>query len=305
MKIIVTGGAGFLGTHVAKALKKEKHSVLVVDDYRTGIRREQVKGVNYLEEDFGNEAALEAIRVFAPKVIVHLAAQTSVHVSVEDPLKDAAVNIISSLKILELAKELNVRFVFASSGGAIVGDAPILPTPELDQVTPISPYGISKYIFETYLKQSGLSYFGLRFSNLYGPGQEYVPGGEGAVMPIFISKVLNSEQITIFGDGSATRDYLYVDDAVCATLLAIHSDMNGLANIATCEEVSLTRLAEALQEIHGEEIDIVHGPNRLGDIQRSCLKNDRAKELLGFTPMVTIEEGLKRMYDWFRGNTRY
>lgn len=300
MKIVVTGGAGFLGTHVVKALKKAKHNVLVIDDYRTGIRRDQVKGVNYIEEDFGNDEALDAIRTFAPKVIVHLAAQTSVNVSVEKPLEDADVNIISGLKLLKLAKELNARFIFASSGGAIVGDAPILPTPELDQVTPISPYGISKYIFETYLKQSGISYFGLRFSNLYGPGQVYVPGGEGAVMPIFISQVLKEEQITVFGDGSATRDYLYVDDAVRATMLAIESDVNGFANIATCEEISLTKLVEALRDIHGEEINVEHGPDRPGDIHRSCLNNDRAKELLGFTPSVSIEEGLKKMYEWFR-----
>ena len=304
MTILVTGGAGFVGSHLVDRLISLGHRVIVVDHHQSNKQRFTHPEAVVYKMAIGDPSLAQVFEEEQPDVVFHLAAQISVTRSIDDPAYDAQRNIVDGLNILELAAATGVkRFIFASSGGAIYGDHPQRPTPEDMNAFPLSPYGIAKQSFEHYLRHysehRGVSGLALRFANIYGPRQQEV-GGYAGVMPVFISRLLSDKPVTIFGDGSSTRDYVFVDDAVDAFVAAMNSDETGVMNISTGQEVSVLDLWHALRDIHGEEHEAEHAPARPGEVQRSHLSADKAKERLGWKAKTAIKDGLQKTYEWFK-----
>ena len=289
MRALVTGGAGFIGSHLVDALLARGDAVSVVDDLSAG-RREHVPGdVPVHVVDIAEIAA--AMAAERPEVVFHLAAQADVRRSVADPANDARINVASTASVLEAAHAVGVRRVLlASTGGALYGESATLPTPEDSPIAPFSPYGASKAAAETYLalytRLHGLSTMSLRLGNVYGPRQD--PNGEAGVIAIFAGAAADGRPATVFGDGSQTRDYVYVADVVAAFLAAADIDATGEVNIGTGVETSVRELAEALG------VEILVAPARTGEVARSCLDIRRAAELLDWRPEVTLAEGLDR-----------
>jgi len=289
MRALVTGGAGFIGSHLVDALLARGDDVSVVDDLSSG-RREQVPGDVPLHVVDIAEIAV-AMAAERPDVVFHLAAQVDVRKSVADPAHDARVNVASTASVLEAAHAVGVRRVLlASTGGALYGESVALPTPEDSPIAPYSPYGASKAAAETYLalytRLHGLSTMALRFGNVYGPRQD--PHGDAGVIAIFAGAAAEGRPVTVFGDGSQTRDYVYVADVVSGFLAAADSGATGEINIGTGVETSVRELAEAF----GVEMRFV--PARTGEVARSCLDVSRAAELLGWRAEVTLADGLER-----------
>ena len=305
MKVLVTGGAGFVGSHLVDGLVEAGYDVVVVDHHQREKMRYPNERATVYKIDFNDPQMAKVLTDETPDVICHLAAQISVTKSIADPLFDADRNIIDSLQLLERARLAGVKkIVFASSGGAIYGDYPVRPTPLVEDSQPTTPYGVSKQIFEYYLaayyKMYGLDYVALRFANIYGPRQQASKlGEEGNVISIFLNRLLTGKPGTIFGDGSASRDYLYVKDAVQAFIRAIESDYVGKVNVSTSEETSVQELFDKLVAIHGVVHPVDYEPFRKGETMRSVLDNSSAKEFLGWLPTVSLDEGLKATYDWF------
>jgi UDP-glucose 4-epimerase len=308
MKVVATGGAGFIGSHVVGRLLAAGHAVAVVDDLSTG-RRDFVPGGArlYVADILGPDlpGIFEAER---PDAVVHLAAQAEVRASVEDPARDAAVNIGGTLRLLAACREWKVgRFAYASSGGAVYGDTDRLPTPEEHPARPASPYGISKLVAEHYLAcwgaLFGVSGIALRYANVYGPRQN--PFGEAGVVAIFAHRLLAGEPLTINGDGRQTRDYVYVEDVAEATVRALERPQaRGVVNIGTGVETSVLALLGRLEAAAGLKADARHGPPKAGEQRRSALDPGAARRLLGWTPGVTLAEGLERTLDDFRKERR-
>lgn len=304
MKIVVTGGAGFVGSHLVDRLALEGHEVVVVDHHKRDKLRFPNSEARVIKTHFGDPKIVDLFLAEKPDAVFHLAAQISVTHSVVDPVMDAQINIIDALQLLQAAKDAGTKkFIFASSGGAIYGDEDIVPTPELPNAQPISPYGVHKQTFEHYLqsmsRDSAISPIVLRFANIYGPRQQ-LSGGEGGVIPRFLEKILTNDTAIIFGDGSATRDYVFVDDAVDAFLLALQTDVPFPVNIATEKETSLLELWDLLARIHGEDVKKQHLPERKGEIMRSCLNASLGREILLWKPKTSLEQGLQQTYDWFK-----
>jgi UDP-glucose 4-epimerase len=303
MKVLVTGGAGFIGSNLADRLVEEGHHVVVIDDLSSG-RREQVPGsANLYQMDIEGRWIDRVIGREKPEAICHLAAQMSVRRSVEDPIFDARVNIMGSLGLIEAARRHGAgRFVFASTGGAIYGEADTVPTPEDYPAAPLSPYGASKLSVEHYLhlfhELDGFSALALRLSNVYGPRQN--PHGEAGVVAIFSSALLAGTTPTINGDGKQTRDYVYVGDVVDAFVAAIGSDAVGRVNIGTGIETDVNRLYGLVAAAAGSSAEENHGPAKLGEQRRSNLDNRLAGEMLGWEPKVTLEAGIPLTVDYFR-----
>lgn len=304
MKIIVTGGAGFIGSHLVDYLISHGHEVIVIDHFR----REKLRFLNpaakIYKVSFGSPEVEEILAKEKPQVIYHLAAQISVTYSIEQPLHDLETNILSALRLLEFSKKLGVeKIIFVSSGGAIYGDHHQIPTPEVMNAKPISPYGIHKQAFEHYLDSArirgDINSAILRLSNVYGPRQQ-LTGGEGGVMPIFLNNIFTGKKSVIFGDGSSTRDYLFVHDAVEAFICALDHELDQPVNISTGQETSISQLWQLLQQIHQEGIEKDHLPFRAGEIMRSCLHPAQAQSLLGWRAATSLEQGLRETYDWFK-----
>ncbi len=302
MRVVVTGGAGFIGSHLVDALVERGDQVLVVDDLSTG-RRENVNPLAVFRRlDVRSPEAAAAIREWSPEVLCHHAAMASVSRSVREPLLDADVNVVGGLRMLEVARETGARFIFASTGGALYGDAAVLPTPETEPAWPVSPYGVAKLALEHYLycyrAQHGLGYLALRYANVYGPRQD--PHGEAGVVAIFCRRLLSGEQPVINGDGLQTRDYVFVGDVVRANLAAIESAACGHVNIGTGRQCDVNTLLRLVAERVGVEAVEVHGPPRPGDQRTSALDASRARSLLGWEPLVPLEQGLEETVAWFR-----
>lgn len=304
MKVLVTGGAGFIGSHVVDRLIAAGHAVVVVDDLSTG-RKEFVSPRAKLHVvDVRDERLGEAFQAERPEAIVHLAAQADVRRSVEDPALDAAINIGGMLNLLRCCQRQKVaRVVYASSGGAVYGDTATLPTPEEHPTRPASPYGISKLVAEHYLAcweaLYGVSGIALRYANVYGPRQN--PLGEAGVVAIFAHRLLRGEPITINGDGEQTRDYVYVEDVAEATLRALErAETRGAVNIGTGVQTSVNALLQRLEAVAGVKAHAHHGPPKPGEQRRSALDPSLAKRLLGWTPKMTLDEGLRRTLEYFR-----
>lgn len=305
MRILVTGGAGFIGSHVVDGYIDLGHEVVIVDDLSTGRKEFINPKAKFYQVDIRDKDKIEKIfKIEKPQILNHHAAQISVRVSVDDPNFDAQVNIIGLLNLLESAKKNKVKkIIFASSGGAVYGEAKKIPTPEDYQpLNPISPYGVSKLASEYYLnfyhKTYGIEYFALRYANVYGPRQN--PHGEAGVVAIFSLKLLKGENPIINGDGLQTRDYVYVGDVVEANKLALHSSVVGAFNIGTSQETSVLEIFKNLKEIIGSGLKAKHGPEKTGEQKRSCLDCELAKKVLGWSAKVNLKEGLVQTVKYFK-----
>ena len=302
-RILVTGGAGFIGSHVADRLVAAGHDVAVVDNLSTGRREFVPAQANFYQYDINSPEAAELIRAWRPEALVHHAAQMNVRFSVADPVADARENILGSLNLLQAAAEAQVqRIIFASTGGAIYGDEAPIPARETDSPWPDSPYGIAKLAVEHYLRyyqqEYGLTTISLRYANVYGPRQNGL--GEAGVVAIFIEKFLAAEQPIINGDGLQTRDFVYVADVVAANLLALDYPRSGTFNIGTGHETDILTIYLKLQELAHSPLGPVHGPAKPGEQRRSALDAGLARETLGWEPLVPLEEGLARTFEAFR-----
>jgi UDP-glucose 4-epimerase len=303
LKVLVTGGAGFIGSHVADRMVADGHDVAVVDDLSSG-RREQVPGAaNLYQMDVESRWLDRVIERERPEAVIHLAAQVSVSRSMREPMFDAQVNVLGSLGLVLACRQHGVRrLVFASTGGAIYGDTEVLPTPETFPAWPESPYGAAKLAVEHYLhlfhRLDGFSAACLRFANVYGPRQD--PHGEAGVVAIFAGALLEGRAPTIHGDGRKTRDYVYVGDVVEAVAAAMRGEACGAFNIGTGIETDVNRLYGLIAGAAGSDLAAVHGPDRPGDVERSCLAIGRATEVLGWRPRVELAEGVALTVDYFR-----
>lgn len=306
MKVLVTGGAGFIGSHVVDALVKEGHDVAVVDDLSMGKREQVHPSARFYRVDIRNRQVLEEVfRAERPEAVNHHAAQGNLRRSMTEPSFDASVNIVGSLNLFELALACTVRkFVFISSGGAVYGEPQRLPVDERHPTCPMSAYGLSKYTVEQYLRLfdgSGLDYTILRYANVYGPRQD--PTGEAGVVAIFSRQMLAGERPTIFGDGTKTRDYVYVGDVVAANLLAMTEKQSSgrCYNIGLGREVSDRQIFELVRSAVGATLEPILASKRPGEIDRICLDASLAKTELGWEPAVSLEEGMARTVAFYRG----
>ena len=302
-RIFLTGGAGFIGSHLADRLLAAGHEVVLVDNLSTG-RREQVPaGALFHPLDIKDPETFDLMVRWRPQALVHLAAQMNVRASVADPLFDARENILGSLNLFEAAARAGVeQIVFSSTGGALHGDGVPLPTRESDPTRPESPYGIAKLTVEHYLyyyqRQYGLTPVCLRYANVFGPRQNGL--GEAGVVAIFLEKFLAGEQPIINGDGRQTRDFVYVADVVAATMLAVDYPAPGVFNVGTGQETDILTIYRLLQDLTGSPLGPVHGPAKPGEQRRSALNNSLAQEQLGWRPRVGLEEGLAATVQAFK-----
>ncbi len=307
MKVLVTGGAGFIGSHVVDALVKASHDVVVVDDLSMGKREQVHPAARFYRVDIRDRQALEEIfRIERPEVVNHHAAQGNLRRSMSEPSFDASVNIVGSLNLLELALTYKTRkFVNISSGGAVYGEPRRLPVDELHPICPMSAYGVSKYAVEQYLRLfegSGLDYTILRYANVYGPRQD--PTGEAGVVAIFSRQMLAGERPTIFGDGSKTRDYVYVGDVVAANLLVMaEKRVSGRSyNIGLGREVSDRQIFELVRSAVGATVEPILASKRPGEIDRICLDASLVKAELDWEPTVSLEKGMAQAVAFYRGS---
>lgn len=306
MRILVTGGAGFIGSNVVDRFIAEGHEVAVFDDLSSGFREFVDSKAKLYVGDLADAAAVEAaIADFRPEVVDHHAAQIDVRKSVSDPLWDARVNVLGSIGLLQACVKHGVRkVVYASTGGALYGEGRQLPATEDHPVNPEAPYGASKHTVEHYLYiwklLHGLDYTVLRYPNVYGPRQN--PHGEAGVNAIFIGLMLEQKRPRIFGDGKAVRDYLYVDDVVDANVLALAGASGEMLNIGTGVGTSVNDIVRELATITGFTDGAIHEPARPGEVQRIYLDASRAKHVLGWSPKVSFAEGLRRTVEWSRHN---
>jgi UDP-glucose 4-epimerase len=303
VKVMVTGGAGFIGSNLADRLVDEGHEVVVVDDLSGGQRQQVPAEANFYQMDVESRWLDRVIEREQPDAVCHLAAQMSVARSVRDPLFDAQVNIIGSLGLLAACHAHGVnRLVFASTGGAIYGDADTIPTPESYPAAPVSPYGASKLSFEHYLhvyrEVHDVSSVALRFANVYGPRQD--PHGEAGVVAIFSRALLNGDSAVINGDGKQTRDYVYVADVVAAISAAMRSDVTGSYNVGTAIETDVNQLYGLIAAAAGSRAPAEYAPPLPGEQRRSCLAIDRIREDLAWQPRVSLAEGVPLTMDFFR-----
>lgn len=302
-RILVTGGAGFIGSHVADAFLKHGHEVAVVDNLSTGRPEHVPAAAQFLPYDIKSPETFEFIRHWRPQVLVHHAAQMSVRVSVDDPMMDARENILGSLHLFQAAVQAKTeKIIFASTGGAMYGDRAPVPAREADRPQPECPYGIAKLAVEHYLhfyqREHGIIPVCLRYANVYGPRQNGL--GEAGVVAIFIEKFLADEQPVINGDGLQTRDFVYVGDIVAANLMALDYARGGIFNIGTGRETDILTVYLELQRIIGSSRGPAHGPAKPGEQRRSALDSTRAQELLGWQPRVSLADGLAPTVTAFR-----
>jgi UDP-glucose 4-epimerase len=312
-RVLVTGGAGFIGSHVAEAHLRRGDEVVVLDSLVHGRRENLPEGAEFVHLDIRDPAAAALIRERRFDLVSHHAAQMDVRASVSDPRFDASVNIDGLLNLLEASRQAGVgRFLYVSSGGVVYGEPERRPTPETAPKLPESPYGVSKLAGEQYLyyyqRVHAMEYAALRYSNVYGPRQD--PHGEAGVVAIFSTKLLARQPLTIFGDGEQTRDYVYVGDVVAANLALSDArlprpeslDERGF-NVGTGVETSVKALAETLMRVAGRQVELRHAEARPGELRHSSLETARLRAL-GWAPRTGLEEGLRNTYEWIAAGTR-
>lgn len=312
-RVLVTGGAGFIGSHVCDAFTADGWSVTALDDLSSGKEENLSTGIDLVVADIRSPEAATLIRDGGFEVVSHHAAQIDVRISVERPDHDASINIMGLLNLLEAAVRGGVRrFLYVSSGGVVYGEPEDLPVSETAPKQPLSPYGVSKLTGEHYLhfyrQIHGLESVSLRYSNVFGPRQD--PHGEAGVVAIFGRSVLEGRQLTIFGDGEQTRDYVYVGDVARANVLSARLDvsdsktMDDVAfNVGTGLETSVNELASALMTVAGREVPVEHAPERPGELLRNCLDASKL-EGKGWRRAGVLEDGLLATYEWIAGEDR-
>jgi UDP-glucose 4-epimerase len=303
MKVLVTGGAGFIGSHLVDRLVLEGHEAVVVDNLVTGKRRNINRAARFYKMDIQSWRLERVLRNERPNVVMHLAAQMDVRKSVEDPMFDAQVNVLGTLNVLQQAVKHGVRkVIFSSSGGAIYGEQEIYPAPETHVLKPLSPYGLSKLCGEQYLsyyqRVNGLQAVSLRYANVYGPRQD--PEGEAGVVAIFIQKMLNNEQAVINGNGRQTRDFVFVDDVVEANLAMMGQETQGTYNVGTGVETSINDLFRILVQHTGSNCKEIHGPAKKGEQARSVIDSTKLRQEGSWEPKADLSEGLKKTVEYFR-----
>jgi UDP-glucose 4-epimerase len=304
MKILVTGGAGFIGSHVVDAYLEEGHDVVVIDDLSTGRLSNLDPRAKFYQLNICDPAVEEIFREEQPDILNHHAAQMDVRYSVAHPLFDAEVNILGSLRLIDLARQYQVkRVIYISSGGAVYGEPQYLPCDEAHPVDPICPYGASKHTVEHYLflyeNNYGLAYTVLRYPNVYGPRQN--PAGEAGVVAIFAGRLLSGEMAVISGDGEQLRDYVFVKDCAWANVLALAPDLpSGIFNLGSGEGTSVNTLFCTLKMLTGSQQDEVHGPAKLGETRHIYLDAKKAVDVLGWKQRVSLEDGLAETVEYIR-----
>ena len=305
-KALVTGGAGFIGSHLVEELLKHNVKVLVVDNLLTGKKSniDKLDNVEKIYDDLGSDASLRAIETFNPDVCFHLAAQSSVVISVEDPLLDFEHNLLQPIKLLQKLIDTDCKkFVFSSSGGTIFGEPNVIPTSEKDYAgEPVSPYGVAKKKLNDFIKlmlqEKNMSYSILNLANVYGPRQD--PHGEAGVMSIFTGRMLNNEIPIVYGDGNQTRDYIFVTDVVSALIKSSEMDDNLFLNIGTSKETSVNELVSIIRSITSWEGEPDYKPQREGELLRSVLNNEKAKKSLNWEPEYNLNRGIEELVNWFK-----
>jgi UDP-glucose 4-epimerase len=308
MRILVTGGAGFIGSHIVDAYVDAGHEVAVLDNLSTGLKENLNDGAKFYEMDLRDPSLAEVLDREKPEVVNHHAAQMSVKVSTEDPLFDADVNIIGTLSLLECCRKAGVKkMIYSSSGGTVYGEPTRLPLDEAHRLVPISPYGVSKlageYYFGSYVSSWGMECVVLRYANVYGPRQR--PHGEAGVVAIFCIELLAGRAPFIHWDGEQQKDYVFVEDCVRANLAALEPGASGVFNIGAGVGTSVNELYRRISEyLNVSHIKPRQGPMRTGDVRKIYLDTGKAREGLGWEPSVSLEEGLRRTADFFRESAR-
>jgi UDP-glucose 4-epimerase len=313
-RVLVTGGAGFIGSHIAEAYLAEGWDVTVIDDLSRGHQRNVPSGARFVKADIRSPEARQLLASGRFEVLNHHAAQIDVRVSVDQPSLDAGINLVGFVNLLEGAGVGGVRrVVFASSGGVVYGDPEVVPTPEQAPKGPISPYGVSKLSGEYYLRAlgalRGFEGIAMRYANVFGPRQD--PKSEAGVVSIFVSRLLEKQKLTVFGDGKQTRDYVFVKDVARANVLASRAtvppggDIDATAfNIATGIQTNVLELAALVGKVMGVKPEIELAPPRAGELFRSSLDIGKAKRVLGWSPTVGFDDGLPQLVEWFRKEAR-
>ncbi len=303
MKILVTGGAGFIGSHIADAYINQGHEVVIIDDLSTGVKDNLNPKAKFYQFDIRSSQAAQFIRTQKPNLINHHAAQIRVDIAAKDPILDADHNIIGFLNLLQAAKDTPSvkKIIFASTGGAMYGHQPT-PFVETMIAQPLSPYGISKRAGELYLyfyrEQYGIDYVALRYANVYGPRQN--PHGEAGVVAIFCDNFLTGKQPVINGDGTQTRDYVYISDVVQANLLATDNNVIGEFNIGTGIATDVNQIYDLIRQEFNSTKEVVHGPPRPGEQLTSSLDSSLAQAKLGWSPTVSLQEGIHSTVNFFK-----
>lgn len=301
MEVLVTGGAGFIGSNIVDGLIKAGHQVIVVDNLSTGKRENLNEQAEFYELDIRDQELKEVLKENEISHVIHHAAQIDVQHSIKNPTSDAQNNILGTINLLEGCREYNVEKVIYASSAAVYGEPDYLPVDEKHPIKAMSPYGISKHTPEHYIKMYSelynLKYTIFRYANVYGPRQD--PKGEGGVVSIFVDKMLAKERPVIFGDGEQTRDFIYVADLVKANLMALDQGDNVLVNISTESRDSVNDLVDYLNQILPYDLEAVYKKARQGDIRHSSLANTRAEKLLDWTPDYDFKSGLERTVEYY------
>jgi len=303
-KILVTGGAGFIGSHVVDLFVSQGYEVVIIDDLSTGRASNLNPAAKFYQMDIRSPQVREVFEAEKPDYVSHHAAQMDVRRSVAQPLFDADINILGSINIIECAKEFKIkRFVYISTGGAVYGDPEKLPCDEAHPINPICQYGASKHTIEHYLymyyMNYGMNYTVLRYPNVFGPRQD--PHGEAGVVAIFTGKMLAGEQVMINGDGNQTRDFVYVGDCARANLLALTMDHQpGIYNLGWGRPTSINNICFVLVNITGYTLPVQYGPAKVGETRHIYLDASKVKRDLGWAPTITLEEGLEKTVAYFK-----
>ena len=313
-RVLVTGGAGFIGSHIAEAYLAQGWDVTIVDDLSRGHKQNLPAKARFVKADIRSKEAHDLLATGKFDVLNHHAAQIDVRISVDNPALDAEINLVGFANLLNGAGAGGVkRVVFASSGGVIYGDPEVVPTPETAPKLPISPYGVSKLAGEYYLRAlgalRGFEGVAMRYANVFGPRQD--PKSEAGVVSIFVSRLLENKPLTVFGDGKQTRDYVFVKDVARANVLAstakmpAGSDLDSPAlNIATGVQTNVLQLAERVSKVMGKKTELEFAPPRPGELFRSSLDIGKAKRVLGWTPAHGFDDGLPELVEWFKKEAR-
>ncbi len=303
MRMLVTGGAGFIGSHLVDRFVTDGHDVVALDDLSSGLREQVNPKARLVTADLRSKEAAAAVMAFAPEVLCHHAAQMDVRKSVAVPAFDADVNLVGLLNVMESARSAGAlqHVLFASSGGAMYGEQETYPAPESHPSRPESPYGLAKAVSEQYLdwyhRFYKIPYTALRYGNVYGPRQN--PHGEAGVVAIFCNRILDGKSITIFGDGAQTRDYVFVEDVVRANAAALDKRLVGGFNVGQGRETDVNMLAHALLKASPTKVEIIYAAARPGEQKRSVIDPAKLTKASGWTAQISVEEGLAKTFQWF------